>query len=103
MEYCDDDREYIRVRPKPLSPSSQERIQMDVVVGNKFLRASGAERGRLKGNCAQFVKNDSFVNIIENIDINDKKGAQISRVCFQLAAFNSNKELWNQVEEWLRS
>lgn len=76
---------------------------MDVVVGNKFLRASGAERARLKGNCAQFVKNDAFVNIVENIDINDKRGSQISRTCFQLAAFNSNKELWNQVEEWLRS
>jgi hypothetical protein len=77
--------------------------QMDVIVGNKFLRASGAERARMKGNCARFVKNDNFVNIVENLDINDKKGAQISRTCMQLAAFNSNKELWNQVDEWLRS
>jgi len=76
---------------------------MDVVVGNKFLRSSGMERARLKGNCAQYVKNDAFVNIIENIDINDKKGTQISRICVQLGAFNSRKELWDQVEEWLRS
>lgn len=76
---------------------------MDVIVGNKFLRASGVERARLKGNCAQYVKNDVFVNIVENLDINDKKGNQISRTCMQLAAFNSRKELWSQVEEWLRS
>jgi hypothetical protein len=76
---------------------------MDVIVGQKFLRSSGADRARLKGNCARFVKNDNFVNIIENIDINDKKGTQISRVCVQLASFNSRKELWDQVEEWLRS
>jgi hypothetical protein len=76
---------------------------MDVIVGQKFLRSSGAERARLKGNCAQFIKNDVFVNIIETIDINDKKGTQISRVCMQLAAFNSRKELWDQLEEWFRS
>ena len=76
---------------------------MDVIVGNKFLRSSGADRARLKGNCAQYVKNDAFVNIVENIDINDKKGTQISRTCTQLAAFNSNKALWEQVEDWLRS
>ena len=76
---------------------------MDVVVGNKFLRSSGMDRARLKGNCAQYVKNDVFVNIVENIDINDKKGNQISRTCMQLAAFNSNKVLWDQVDEWLRS
>ena len=76
---------------------------MDVVVGNKFLRSSGLDRARLKGNCAQYVKNDNFVNIVENIDINDKNGNQISRTCAQLAAFNSQKELWDQVEAWLRS
>ena len=76
---------------------------MDVVVGQKFLRSTSQQRALLKGRCSQFVKNDNFVNIIENIDINDKKGTQISRVCAQLSAFNSQKELWNQVEEWLRS
>jgi hypothetical protein len=76
---------------------------MDIIVGQKFLRSSGVDRARLKGNCAQFVKNDNFVNIVENIDINDKKGTQISRICTQLAAFNSQKGLWDQVEEWLRS
>ena len=76
---------------------------MDIIVGQKFLRSSGMERARLKGNCASYVKNDNFVNIIENIDINDKKGTQISRVCTQLASFNSNKQLWDQVEQWLLS
>ena len=76
---------------------------MDVIVGAKFLRSKAQERARLKGNCAQFVKNDNFVNIIENIDINDRQGNQITRTCLQLAAFNSNKQLWDQVEEWLRS
>ena len=76
---------------------------MDIIVGQKFLRSSGMERARLKGNCAQFVKNDNFVNIIENIDINDKKGIQISRTCTLLSSFNSQKDLWDQVEEWLRS
>jgi hypothetical protein len=76
---------------------------MDIIVGQKFLRSSGMDRARLKGTCASYVKNDNFVNIIENIDINDKKGTQISRICAQLSSFNSQKELWNQVEEWLRS
>jgi len=76
---------------------------MDVVVSQKFLRSSGMERARLKGNCAHFVKNDNFVNIVENIDINDKKGNQISRTCTLLSSFNSQKDLWDQVEEWLRS
>lgn len=76
---------------------------MDIIVGNKFLRSSGMDRAKLKGNCAQFVKDANFVNIVENIDINDKKGNQISRTCSQLAAFNSRSELWDQVEAWLRS
>lgn len=102
MEYCDDDREYIWVG-KRLNRNIGEQIQMDVVVGQKFLRSTAQQRALLKGKCAQFVKNDNFVNIIENIDINDRQGNQITRTCLQLAAFNSQKELWDQVEEWLRS
>jgi hypothetical protein len=76
---------------------------MDVVVGQKFLRSTSQQRALLKGRCAQYVKNDNFVNIIENIDINDRQGNQITRTCMQLVAFNGQKDLWPQVEEWLRS
>jgi hypothetical protein len=80
-----------------------DSIQMDIVVGNKFLRSSPAERARLLGTVRTYVTNDQFVNLVTNIDVNDKKGTQIKNICSQLAAFNSLSQLWDNVELWLGS
>jgi hypothetical protein len=76
---------------------------MDVIVGRKFLHSSPPERARLLGTVRTYVTNDAFVNLVTTIDINDKKGAQITKVCLQLAAFNRLAELWDEVELWLKS
>lgn len=74
---------------------------MDVIVSRALLHKSPAERARLIGNVRTYVHNDAFVNILSNIDINDKN--QISRTCQQLSAFNSLRGLWDDVELWLNS
>lgn len=72
---------------------------MDVIVSHSLIRKTPAERGRILGNVRKYVHNDSFLNVVANMDINNT--AQISRTCSQLSAFNSLKDLWDEVELWL--
>jgi hypothetical protein len=74
---------------------------MDITVSKALLRKSSAERARLIGDVRRYVTNDTFINILSNLDVNDTK--QISRVCRQLSAFNSLEALWDEVELWLGS
>ncbi len=74
---------------------------MDIVVSHTLLRRPPAERARILGNVRKYVTNDSFINIMSNMDINNT--AQIHRTCAQLSAFNSLKPLWDEVELWLGS
>lgn len=74
---------------------------MDIVVSHTLLRKSPAERARILGNVRRYVTNDSFLNVVANLDVNNQR--QISLTCSQLAAFNSLKDLWDEVELWLRS
>jgi hypothetical protein len=41
--------------------------------------------------------------LIHQIDPTDVKGTQITHICLQLAKFNSNAKLWDDVELWLGS
>lgn len=76
---------------------------MDIVVGNTFLRASPAKRQKLVDNVWTYVKYEPFVRLIRQINVNDARGAQITHICLQLAQFNSNAKLWEDVELWLGS
>lgn len=76
---------------------------MDIVVGNTFLRASPAKRQTLVETVWTYVKYEPFVRLIRQINVNDSRGAQITHICLQLAQFNSNAKLWDDVELWLAS
>lgn len=76
---------------------------MDIVVGKHFLHASPAKRQRLLSTVGTYVTHPQFLSIVLSIDPHDRKGTQISHACLQLAQFNSNSALWDEVEIWLRS
>lgn len=73
---------------------------MDSLVANGLIAKSGAERARLIGNARQYIQDDNFINLLNLVDINDRKGDQIRKVCRQFAAFSHLRE---QVTRWLRS
>jgi len=76
---------------------------MDIVVGKQFLYSSPAKRRRLIDSVWTYVKYQPFVQLIRQIDANDSRGTQITYICLQLAKFNSNAKLWDDVELWLTS
>jgi AraC-like DNA-binding protein len=73
---------------------------MDSLVANALLHRSGAERAQLIGRARQYIQDDNFVNLLNLIDINDRKGDQIRKVCRQFAAFG---HLRDQVTRWTKS
>jgi hypothetical protein len=73
---------------------------MDALIANAFLSKSGSDRAQLIVRARQYIQDDNFVNILNLIDINDKKGQTTRAVCRQFNAFG---HLRAQVEEWLRS
>ena len=62
---------------------------------------NGSERAQLIGRATQFITNSNFINMLNLIDINDKTGKNINNVCNQLAAFNGDRILSEQVQNWL--
>lgn len=78
-------------------------IYVDSLVLTAFTRASPVERARLIGTARNFITNDAFINLLNNIDVNDSKGSQIRSVCVQMRAFIGVPGLQEQVETWLNS
>jgi len=64
---------------------------------------NGSEKAQLIGRATQFVTNANFINLLNQIDINDRTGKSINNVCRQLVAFNGDKVLCEQVQRWLSS
>ena len=78
-------------------------INIDSLVLTAFTNATPVERARLIGTARNFITDDGFINLLNNIDINDTKGSQIRNVAIQMRAFIGVPGLKEQVEEWLRS
>jgi hypothetical protein len=76
---------------------------MDIIVGNTFLRSTPEKRRRLMSTVEKYVTNDAFIALVRQIDPNDKRGAQITKICLQMGMFNSHAALWDEVELWLLS
>lgn len=76
---------------------------MDIIVGNTFLRSTPDKRRHLMANVEKYVTNTAFIQLVRRIDPNDKRGAQITNICLQMGAFNSQSQLWDEVEVWLLS
>ncbi len=76
---------------------------MDVVVGSTFLRAGPTHRRHLLATVGKYVTHNGFLNLVRQINPDDVRGAQITHICLQMAQFNSNSRLWEQVEVWLGS
>jgi AraC-like DNA-binding protein len=75
-------------------------LGMDSLIANALLHKSSGERAQLIGRARQYIQDDNFVNLLNLIDINDRKGDQIRKVCRQFTAFTGIR---SQVEAWLRS
>jgi UV DNA damage repair endonuclease len=79
------------------------QTKMNNQVKHAFIRKSSSERAQMIGTVRQYVTNDQFLNLLQNIDINDidvknkNKPTNIYWICGQLAAFNGIPELCTQV------
>jgi hypothetical protein len=76
---------------------------MDIIVGNTFLRSTPNKRRHLMANVDKYVTNAAFIQLVRQIDPNDNRGAQITNICLQMGMFNSQSQLWDEVEVWLLS
>ena len=74
---------------------------MDILVGKTFLACTPEQRDYLKKTVRDYITYPTFLDIIDNIDIHDTKGNQISHQCLKLSAYNGVINLWVQVETWL--
>jgi hypothetical protein len=73
---------------------------MDTLILSKFLRASPAQRAQWIGSAPQYIQNDGFINLLNMMDINDKKGDTIRNVAKLSTAFNG---LLENAKKWLNS
>ncbi len=82
---------------------------MDRILLFAFFRPDGAAKAQLKGNVRQYVKNDGFCNLVENVDINDMDTKNMSnpgnafRLAMQARAFTAVPGLVDQGKAWIRS
>lgn len=82
---------------------------MNSQIINKFVASPSYVRAQLVGNSRNYVKDDNFNNLLQNIDINDvnpknsNKPTSIYFIGRQLAAFNGIPGLAEQVATWLAS
>ena len=74
---------------------------MDVLVGKTFLESTVEQRDHLKKTARDYITYPTFLDIIDNINIYDQRGTQISQQCLKLGAYNGLVNLWTQVELWL--
>ena len=82
---------------------------MNNQVTAKFVNMSSGQRAQMIASARQYINNDQFLNLLQNIDINDvniknkNKTTSIYWISAQLAAFNGIPQLCVQVDSWLRS
>jgi hypothetical protein len=78
-------------------------------VKTKFISINLSERAEMIASVHKYVDNDQFINLIQNIDINDDsvkhktKRTNIYWISVQLIPFNANPELCGQIDSWLKS
>lgn len=76
---------------------------MDSLIARGLLSRSPAERSVLIGRARNFVDNDQFINMLNLVDINDRKGDATRRLCRQLAVFSAIPGLEAKIRAWLQS
>jgi hypothetical protein len=76
---------------------------MDSLVLNALLNKSGAERAALIGRARNYIHNDMFINLLNQINVNDKTGGHIRLLARQFAMFNAVPNLRDEVQAWATS
>ena len=81
--------------------------KMNMQIRTEFIVRSGAQRAQLISSARTYIKNDAFLNLLQNVDINDanvknsSKTTSIYWITAQLAAFNEDPAVYKQVLAWL--
>jgi hypothetical protein len=70
---------------------------IDSLVMIAMYNSSSTVRAQMIGNARVYIKNLQFINLIENIDINNPRTFNYS----QFAAFDTLPELSEQVGKWI--
>lgn len=72
---------------------------MDSLIMIAMYNSSSTVRAQMIRNARVYIKNLQFINLIENIDINNPRTFNYS----QLAAFNTLPEINEQVAKWINA
>lgn len=76
---------------------------MDSLVAHGLLSRSPADRAALIGRARNYIDNDQFINMLNLVDINDRKGDATRKLCRQLAVFSAVPGLETKIRAWLHS
>ena len=80
---------------------------MNMQIRTAFIIRTGEQRAQLINSAPNYIKNDVFLNLLQNVDINDanvKNSSKVTSIYWitaQLAAFNGDLTVNKQVLAWL--
>ena len=89
------------------SKQSAVSSDMNMQIRTAFITRNSEQRAQLINSAPNYIKNVVFLNILQNVDINDanvknsSKVTSIYWITVQLAAFNSDLALNKQILAWL--
>jgi len=72
---------------------------MDHTIRNAMTSGSSSSRAQRIGSSSQYITDTNFLNLLQNIDINNPKKFNYGL----FAAFNSVPGLKDQVQKWLQN
>ena len=74
---------------------------MDALILSKFTNASSQQGAQWIATAPNFIRNDGFINLLNGIDINEKKGGKTIRLVAKFAgAYNAHLE---DAKKWVSS
>lgn len=72
---------------------------MDALILSKFSNATPVKRAQWIATAPNFIRNDGFINLLNGIDINEKKGGKTIRLVAKFAgAYSAHLE---DAKKWL--
>lgn len=74
---------------------------MDSLILSKFTNASPQQRAQWIATAPNFIRNDGFINLLNGIDINEKKGGKTIRLVAKFSAAYGT--LLEDAKKWLNS
>ena len=76
---------------------------METRIAQAFMARSPPERAALIGRAPRYIQNADFINLLNGLPINARRGAELVATVSSLRAFAGIPGLADQVAAWLAS